>query len=101
MIKISRLVNTYRIPSMFLGEDQYVIRIEIWQRQTDSLFFATIDRAFHCDLVVSSERRSATELIWTAEETLGVDDSYFESEENTLNHAVAMMSKIYLPSNND
>jgi hypothetical protein len=86
---------------MFLGVDQYLIRIEIWQHRTDALFFATIDRAFHCDVMVSSEHRSATELIWTAEETLGVEESYFESEENALSHAVAMMSKIYLPSNDD
>ena len=41
---------------------------------------------------------AGTELIWTAEETPGVEDSYFESEENALSQAVAMMSKIHLQS---
>lgn len=101
---LSRLVATYRTPELaFVGNPDatYLLRIDVWRRKSRSAFYVTIERAFHCELHVSAEREIATESVWAIEETLGLEDMEFDSEESALNNALTVLGQHYVELDQD
>jgi hypothetical protein len=100
MIKIFKLVNTYctqYVSAIESRDVEYKFRIEVWYDGSRHSYFASVSRAFLCEMSITSENgRLATEEVWTTDHMVTQDKcQFFPSEAEAYENALGSITALF------